>query len=190
MTAEHITPPYLPNLSEDAVWEWWELHVHTWRYLYVASQQGLGMIADAACGSGYGTDILRRSGHDAWGFDKDCILGGGGASGHLDYLDLDRPECLKELYIFDTLVSFETLEHLEDPDQFLCRLRNSTRIQTLFASVPVIPTRHLNPFHKHDFTVDSFGGLIHKAGWQTVDLQLQSAPHRKHVYAVVKAVRR
>ena len=85
------------------------------------------------------------------------------------------------------MVSFETLEHIEYPHAFLQRL---TSVNTLICSVPVIPTVHINPHHKHDFTLDTFGEMIDAAGFRVIETQLQSAPTRKNVYAVVYAMRR
>lgn len=88
---------------------------------------------------------------------------------------------------FDTLVCFETLEHLRAPARFLLRLAPS--VTTIIASVPVIPTVGENPFHHHDFTLKSFHEMLSTAGFTVVESTYDSAPYRRHVNAVVLAKR-
>lgn len=183
---ERLDPGTLPADPE----AWWECVAHLWRYYYAAAQWPLGRVVDAACGLGYGTEILRQAGHWAVGYDRDSHAV---AQAMMTYplvlfyqADLDHEAIT--LDGFDTLVCFETLEHLKDPESFLARL--SPTVTTLLCSVPVVPNVDpYNPFHYHEFTIDSFGGLLDTAGFTVLDTQLQSSPWRRNLISVVKARR-
>lgn len=172
MTARERLDPAIPADPH----LWWEETAHLWRYYY-AAVHAKGRVADAACGTGYGTDILLNAGHRTVGFDKD-------ATGMCRRLDLDVHPTLDG---FDTLVSFETLEHLKDPWAFLKGLAPS--LTTLLCSAPIVPTTHYNPYHLHDFTLASFQDMIEAAGFQIEETHRQSSPWRENVYAVVLARR-
>jgi hypothetical protein len=66
---------------------------------------------------------------------------------------------------FDVSVSFETIEHLDDPDDFVAWLcRHTTR--TIVASVPVVPSKRWNEYHLHDFDRDDLPAMFATHGWQ------------------------
>ncbi len=53
---------------------------------------------------------------------------------------------------FDVVVSFETKEHLLQPNKFLQRIHNLLAPEGyLLLSVPLSETRHLDPYHLHAF---------------------------------------
>jgi 2-polyprenyl-3-methyl-5-hydroxy-6-metoxy-1,4-benzoquinol methylase len=54
---------------------------------------------------------------------------------------------------FDVAVCFETLEHLSEPARLARVLCQAQRLAVV--SVPTVPTKHMNEFHLHDFTVES-----------------------------------
>ena len=163
---------------------WWEETAHLWRYFWAASMSLRSPVIDAACGTGYGTSILRAYGHDATGIDSDALVigtanrerGRGFLIGDIEAFSFDG---------FGTVVSFETIEHLREPGRFLGRLRATT----LLASVPIVPTMHYNPHHRHDFTRLSFHVMLQSAGWRIAEEHLQSHPTRDNVYTVVRCDR-
>ncbi len=168
-------------------YDWWELSCHLWRYEYAAAQRNLGCVADAACGLGYGTKILANAGHDVTGWDRDAEALATAQTRYprLSFLCADL--MTERFKGYTTLVSFETLEHLDNPWAFLKGLAPS--VTTLLCSAPIVPTREHNPHHQHDFTLHGFGGLVEYADFRIVETHYQSAPTRQHVYAVIKAVR-
>lgn len=163
---------------------WWEETAHLWRYFWAASLKLPEGVIDAACGTGYGTSILRAYGHAATGLDRDP-----------DAISLAHRRWSygfivgdMESFTFEgwgTLVSFETIEHLTRPVVFLGKLRTTT----LLASVPIVPTIHYNPHHRHDFTRLSFHVMLKSAGWKIEEEHLQSHPTRTNVYCVVRCAR-
>jgi SAM-dependent methyltransferase len=148
----------IPDLPVDQQ----ERRLHLERYEYAASVLRGKRVLDCACGMGYGTELMRRNGVEACGVDKDP-----------DAIRLARERYPEAVYAvgdiydvsfdgFDALVSFETLEHLDEPSRILDRLASSG-VSEIIASVPIRPTVHVNPWHRTDFTPDSFRALIHRA---------------------------
>jgi SAM-dependent methyltransferase len=114
------------------------------------------VVLDAACGTGYGREILQRPSWDDCstveyrGVDRDLsaleIKYNWERTHYFTEADLDAwvPD-----FRFDVFVSFETLEHVQYPDHLLSI--GAQARQWLIASVPVVPTKHVNEFHLHDF---------------------------------------
>jgi len=127
-------------------------------------------IIDFACGVGYGCSVLADAGHDVIGYDIDAealryaqkhyfvpngttfICENGNTPGRL-------PACT-------AAISFETIEHLEDPRPLLKALREAA--QVLLASVPneaVFPWRGY-AFHERHYTQTEFAALLAECGWE------------------------
>lgn len=151
-----------------------EKRLHMERYEYAGSVLRGKRVLDCACGMGYGTAILASSGCPSTGIDIDAEA--------IDLAIQNYNGChfqVGDIYAivmdgYDALVSFETLEHLERPADIITRLPNT--ITDIIASVPIRPTVGWNPWHKSDFTKDSFRDLIrsrfeiiHEFGQEWVD---------------------
>lgn len=122
---------------------------HLARYIW-AKKRIKGSVLDVSCGTGYGTDILGASGAD---IDEESIKY---AKKHfkcpfqLCDLEKDFPKGS-----WDTVVSFETIEHLENPHNFL---KNCGRYKFIFS----IPIDHPGEFHKVVYSRQEAKNLIHK----------------------------
>ena len=126
---------------------------HRFRYELVAEHMRQGdRVLDVACGIGYGAEILADHAppHTYRGIDRDGVDARYLKYGWFKHADLNtwRPAVCD----YDIAVSFETLEHLENP-QHLANVIMDARL-LMFVSVPTVPTKHTNPYHLHDFTVD------------------------------------
>lgn len=125
---------------------------HLYRYTLATEWLRPGeRIVDAACGIGYGSQII-----------ADEIA--------VDYLGVDAIEPWKEFqqygrfqggvdldnwdphFGWDVSICFETLEHVKDPQRLARVMSRATRL--VIVSTPTQPTKHFNPYHLHDFTVD------------------------------------
>jgi 2-polyprenyl-3-methyl-5-hydroxy-6-metoxy-1,4-benzoquinol methylase len=142
------------------------LRLHLERYAFAARVGRPGRLLDLACGVGYGTRLLADRNpalRPALGVDlsADAVAhararyGGDGVSFlAADAARWDDPEG------FDTIVSLETLEHVEAPEALFGRLVAMLRPGgRLVASVPTTPSVDWNPHHRHDFTARSFAAL-------------------------------
>ena len=72
-------------------------------------------------------------------------------------------------------VSFETLEHLADYRHMVSWLKRAKCFVIL--SVPTVPTKHMNEFHLHDFTVDDIVALFDDAAHIDITPQPDELSH-------------
>ena len=119
---------------------------HYARYNFASKYTEGKIVLDAACGSGYGEDILKAKeylGVDISNNDCQTAIIQDLEKG----IDLDiKP---------DVVVSFETIEHLENPHNFLEWVKNNAK-EFIFS----IPVSMPSEFHKQVYTVDEIKDLI------------------------------
>ena len=159
-------------------------HLHIERYDFASRFIGSGRVLDCACGVGYGSHRLLAAGdrlHLVTGVDIDdsavAYARANFVDPRLDYVCADAASFDAEP--FDTIVSFETIEHVPDParlvDNFVRLLKPGG---LLIASVPVTPSVDVNPYHLHDFTPSSFRRMFVRHGLTEVDSLLQRQPYQ------------
>lgn len=159
---------------------------HLARY-YFATPYLHGRVLDIACGTGYGCHMAakerKREVTEIVGVDQDpdtlryaereynhpkvtYVLG--------DALD---PELPGRLGRFDTILSFETIEHVEDDLRFMDQLYAMLKPGgTLVLSSPFgrgrgQPTSE--PFHYHQLTPEEFEGLFGRFGFDRTEIYFQ-----------------
>ena len=155
--------------------------LHLQRYEFAGLHLLPGKIADAACGSGYGSYLLATK-------FQNKITGITAIDHSFDAFSFAKTnyqhsliEFIKEnIYTFQstepfsTIISLETIEHLENPKKFIkhfsAQLKKGGRF---IVSAPVVPTMDANPYHLHDFTVKSFKKLFINSGYTELHSMLQ-----------------
>nr|WP_246596224.1 MULTISPECIES: class I SAM-dependent methyltransferase [Bacillaceae] len=177
LTGERIIPEKMDPMNG-------MLLEHIARY-YFAQPYITGRVLDIACGSGYGTKMLAKT----------CkkkiseIIGVDIAEEAIHYAqkkyyhplltfkvgDVTNANLRNELNTFDTIVSFETIEHVEDDKFFMEQMMSLLNPGgTLILSTPFgqgrgKPTKE--PFHIHQLTVEEFKGLFNN--YSSVDFYFQ-----------------
>jgi len=158
---------------------------HKQRYIIACEYISGKKILDIACGTGYGTDIIKKGGAlVAIGIDIDISAVNEAKDkyevesltyfchDYNDLKDVDKlEEELKEILKnkLDVVVSFETIEHLEKPDDFIKTISKYLKKDgLLITSVPVTPSVDANPFHMHDFTTNSFKQMLAGNGFEVL----------------------
>ena len=158
-------------------------------------------VLDAGCGVGYGTAALAQAAASVVGVDRD-----GSAIAYArerygapnvefrtgDLLDLDLPD-----ESFDTVCSFETIEHLADLDRYLREMTRVLRTEGVYVvSTPqVARTTDTpdNPFHHVELARADFEALLRRH-FDEVELygqrRLQTARHRLALRLDVLGLRR
>lgn len=124
------------------------------------------IVLDVPCGSGYGTNLMARYAKNVVGVDKDS-----GAIGHAKEFFSGRnidfykgnAEHLGEMFerkqLFDVVVSFEGIEHLEHPDVFLLEIKKVLAPEgILIISTPRKP--HGSPYHTVEFSLEEFTKIL------------------------------
>lgn len=128
-------------------------------------------VLDIACGEGYGSWFLKEWGaREVIGVDIsaeaiDVARKRFGREG-VSFLvgDACRARDFLEHTSFDVIVSFETIEHVSDPQGFLAGLRSlATPAAGIFISCPndhvAMPADQSNPFHLRKYTFEEFQHL-------------------------------
>ncbi|MDG5786494.1 class I SAM-dependent methyltransferase [Evansella sp. AB-P1] len=144
-----------------------------------------GRVLDIACGSGYGSKMLakkrKKDISELIGVDiaEDAITYAQKAYYHplLSFRqgDIMDESIVNELGSFDTIVSFETIEHVEDDIAFMNQMHRLLKPGgTLILSTPFgqgrgKPTNQ--PFHYHQLTVAEFKENFNN--FQSVDFYFQ-----------------
>jgi len=167
VTKERIIPDRAPE---------WDVAFHAARYTFARPFVVDKVVLDCACGVGYGSQILAKS-----------------QAKRVCAVDLSLPALVyarehfsaPNLYFtnqnamllgfpdmaFDMAVTFETIEHLPNPEQFLsCLVRTLKPDGLCIASVPnkdalftgseVDPTIRFSPFHEREYNLAEFQALL------------------------------
>ncbi len=133
-------------------------HVH--RYKLAAAVSEGARVLDLACGSGYGSRILRERAASVTGLDNDeatirAAQASLGQGDDIEFVAADASEYLESPAAaeFDVIVCFEGLEHLPDPRRALTAMESLAKAgKKLIFSVPNSKAFHeKNEFHMTDF---------------------------------------
>jgi SAM-dependent methyltransferase len=173
----------------------WEMfhHEHEQRYRCFADR-GAGLdVLDAACGVGYGSKILADSGArsvTAIDVDPEAVAYAQDHFGgpNLTFLQASAEELTALDRQFDLVVSFETIEHLSDPAEFIREVRGVLRPGGRF--ICSTPNRDFagkdsgqpNPFHLSEMTFAEFTEVFEE------HFQVKEQFHQSHSEAYLRHV--
>jgi SAM-dependent methyltransferase len=133
---------------------------HVARYLLAARLTGGGRVLDAACGEGYGSAMLAAGGAaSVVGVDIDpATVEHARESYGLDFRVADVAKLPFADGVFDLVVSFETIEHVSEPERALDEMaRVLAEDGLLLISTPNVSEYLVdNPFHVHEFEAEEF----------------------------------
>lgn len=166
VTWERFIPKQIANdLASQRIAE-----LHLKRYETAARYVKGKNVLDIACGSGYGSQMLGVAGANiVVGVDV-CPQTVEYARKHYQTPNVDftcaNAEEFEWSNQFDVIVSFETIEHLKHPANFLERIHKLlVREGKFFLSVPLGETRHIDRYHLHAFSQEQILNLLKKAGF-------------------------
>lgn len=147
----------------------WRLHFE--RYIFAKDYVVNSTILDVACGTGYGSNYLSTYAKE--------VIGGDISSKAITYsqnyykktnlafFGLDAHKLPFQKRVFDAIVSFETIEHLPRPRNFVLECVRVLKKHGIFICSTynrniLTPrwTSPLNPFHKQEFTQNEFSNLL------------------------------
>ncbi len=157
---------------------------HMERYRFAATMVGGHSVLDVACGSGYGSAHLADAGaRSVVGVDiaEEAIQHAESMyqRPHLRFKRLNAEE-IHTLGLFDRIVSFETIEHLANPEAFLAATVRALHPEgILLISTPRRMAGSLddtpqNPFHVREWNEAEFRALLEDF-YQSVDFRYQGA---------------
>jgi ubiquinone/menaquinone biosynthesis C-methylase UbiE len=164
-TGERFTP--------ECVREIWYEHLH--RYAFAKNLVANKKVLDAACGEGYGSDLLAKYAKQVTGLDIDkTSIAHANDRYKKDNLNFIQGSCSQLSFddnTFDCVVSFETLEHLSEQQEMLAEINRVLKDDgLLFISTP--DKKHYsdvtgfnNEFHVKELYKNEFKQLL-DAHWQ------------------------
>jgi ubiquinone/menaquinone biosynthesis C-methylase UbiE len=163
------------RLSSEAYLPPWTHHEHQARYVFACSYVADAAVLDCACGAGIGSRLFAAAGaRRVTGCDRSLAAirearAAGGPPG-LSYGVADATALPVGSASVEVVVSFETIEHLEDD---LAYLREVSRVLSpagvLLISTPnrrlknpgrTITDRPVNPFHVREYAPDELSALV------------------------------
>jgi 2-polyprenyl-3-methyl-5-hydroxy-6-metoxy-1,4-benzoquinol methylase len=156
---------YIPSLSDAPI-----SYYHWHRYLYASGFVADKTVLDIACGEGYGSDLLAQTAKKVTGVDIDLPTIEHAEKtyrrSNLEFIQGTAGQIpIKGQAVFDMIVSFETIEHLDEPQQhvFLGEIKRLLKPGgVLLISTPdklpySINRSYKNPHHRREFfEVDFF----------------------------------
>lgn len=148
---------------------------HRARYQFVSQFVRGKRVLDLACGEGYGADMLKRAGatqvlagdQEVLAIDKAKTKYPG-----VTYAVMNAETLDLSVGSIDVAVSFETIEHLKQPELFLTQLQQCVVPGgDIFISTPnrrvsnpgkTLQDKPANPFHVREYTPEEFQELLAK----------------------------
>jgi 2-polyprenyl-3-methyl-5-hydroxy-6-metoxy-1,4-benzoquinol methylase len=138
-----------------------DLARHRAAYDFAASRVGAGRVLDLGCGTGYGSAELARTGARVTGLDRVAAAResrGSGARfvrGELGGLPFAPAS-------FDVVLSFQVIEHLLDPTDYLREITRVLRPSgTLLLSTPnLLQSDRENPYHVHEYAAQELEAAL------------------------------
>lgn len=157
-------------------------HFHA-RYRFAALACAGKRVLDVACDLGFGAAILAETGGAlaVEAADSDATVVAAAARRHAGSgvafrrMDLERLEGGP----YGVVVSYDTLDHIPRPEPFLEQVRRVLSPDgVFFVSAYVTPTRDVNPYHHHNFSLRSLQRLVRRHGFETVSVLRQIQRYR------------
>ena len=170
LSLERIVPDQMD--SQDA-FDMKTLQLHIERYVFAIRNGKPGDVLDIACGTGYGAFQLLQSEKYA----QSRVIAVDIDQTAIDYANrrYSNPAihfvCADAMLYqdpggYDTIISLETIEHIQDAVSFVKKLHSLLRTDgILVVSAPVTPSTDGNPHHLSDFSVSHFKKLFKTSGF-------------------------
>jgi SAM-dependent methyltransferase len=150
---------------------------HLARYQW-AAERAVGRVLDAACGTGYGSALFEQ----VVGIDKDAasVEAARVAAPHGRFIVGELPDLPFPDSSFETVVSFETIEHLDDGLRFLGETHRvlSPDGQLMLSTPNRTLSKNENPWHVREYTIGELHDILAGAGFSDIETFGQTVERR------------
>lgn len=179
-TGERIIPEKMKITNELLI-------EHVARYHFALPYIKGGRVLDFACGTGFGTHIIAKKNkklvEEVIGIDIDADSLAYAKKNYYhpksayQQADVTDQSLVEQLGLFDTILSFETYEHIEEEEKFLSNIYHLLKPGgTLVLSTPFGKGRGTpcgSPFHIHQITQKEFYHLFDAFNFSVVNYYMQ-----------------
>ena len=128
---------------------------HRAPYAFAIALAGKGRVLDLGCGGGYGTAELAGALPRVVGLDR-IPPDRTSRRSNIDWVRADLRSVPLRESLFDTITSFQVIEHLEDPAiylQIIARLLTPDGV-ALITTPNILTSDRINPFHVHEYEAE------------------------------------
>lgn len=149
------------RLDDDHVLYGPDLARHRSAYQYAARFVRGGRTLDLGCGNGYGSAELSDAGGRVVSLDRIAPDAQHRREGLL-YVRADLAGVPLAPRSFDLVVSFQVIEHLDDPSLYLRAIANAVRPDgmALITTPNLLQSDGVNPFHVHEYTGEALSRML------------------------------
>jgi len=138
-----------------------DLARHRAAYGFAATFAADGRVLDLGCGSGYGAAELAE--HSKWLIGVDRVRPDRDSlRSRAQFVRADIAGLPLAPAAFDLVVSFQVIEHLEDPSPYLAAMAQLVRSGgTVLLTTPnLLTSDRVNPFHVHEYQSDELAAAL------------------------------
>ncbi len=163
--------PDLRIMKTDPKKKHWDRWINRYKKCIQLTGRSGGKWLDAACGSGYGTEIISVFAGSVIGADVDSktiayAKKHHGSNANIDFINKDILDFSSwEKNKFDVVISIETIEHMLDAEPFFKQVFRLLKTDGLF--VVTTPESQVgggknpnNQFHLNEYTYDQFSNIL------------------------------
>ncbi len=169
-----------------------DLARHRAAYRSAIERAGKGSVLDLGSGTGYGTVELAASLDGATGLDRVPPLQASRTPG-TRFVQADLRAIPFAPRSFDLVVSFQVIEHLEDPTAYLSAISRTLRRdgEALITTPNVLTSLGVNPYHVHEYGADELQRTLEAWFWEVEILGIGATePVRRYLEARRRRIER